>query len=806
MSNYPRRIGNYELRQELGRGKAGEVWRGYDYQTSREVAIKLLYLDLQADPHFLTHFLQEGQSVLALHHAHLVTVHDIGVARSPETDAINQSLPYLVMDYIDGPNFAHYLQRTSHAGKFPSIPDIVYLISSIGEALDYAHENGVIHGDIQPANILLNAHDTSHVSAGEPLLADIGITALIGNASMGSSKPYYLSPEQAKEQAATASSDIYALGVILYEMCTGKLPFQAESNVALMMHHINTLPTPPVLINPNIPQKLSEVILRAMSKNPQMRYTKASQLVEMVADAFSLNLKLNKPIPSTTQSHARLSLPGGQNSGIFTTILGVSQPVPPVSSPLPTIAAWQFNAQPHTTSAVAKIVPPTEPPTTAPRSTPTRVESGQSGVFEPLPRASMPMPTVLPHSGMSTTSAQPAHIPPSATPSAKLPVASMPSAKIPVASIPRNKGFTLSPILLAIIALILLLLVVGSLAASLLLHNTNNQQPPTTGVVVPVSSIAGQVFFQDDALGHNDMLRVDMKNIAAPAAGKQYVAWIEEQSGRYLPLGTLTLQQGNATLLYPGDGKHSNLLSLVQGVIITLENAGGKMPAAPSLNAKVYTASFAPASLPYIKNLLDVPSNSKSQASLIVNLYETIQGMNDKAGSTVDSLQINDDYGLAIRQATRIIEMIDGTDYANKSGDLPSNIPGQLTLPTGLISSPTTPGYIDMVATQVEKIQATTGNDSVLLQHARNVANAIADLRNWIQNMRTLTVQILKAPDIRSASLIGVALQLKQLADDVYTGRTIPPNAGPLPILGSAGAYQGYIECQYMAALNLVKA
>lgn len=382
----------------------------------------------------------------------------------------------------------------------------------------------------------------------------------------------------------------------------------------------------------------------------------------------------------------------------------------------------------------------------------------------------------------------------------------MPSAKIPVASIPRNKGFTLSPILLAIIALILLLLVVGSLAASLLLHNTNNQQPPTTGVVVPVSSIAGQVFFQDDALGHNDMLRVDMKNIAAPAAGKQYVAWIEEQSGRYLPLGTLTLQQGNATLLYPGDGKHSNLLSLVQGVIITLENAGGKMPAAPSLNAKVYTASFAPASLPYIKNLLDVPSNSKSQASLIVNLYETIQGMNDKAGSTVDSLQINDDYGLAIRQATRIIEMIDGTDYANKSGDLPSNIPGQLTLPTGLISSPTTPGYIDMVATQVEKIQATTGNDSVLLQHARNVANAIADLRNWIQNMRTLTVQILKAPDIRSASLIGVALQLKQLADDVYTGRTIPPNAGPLPILGSAGAYQGYIECQYMAALNLVKA
>lgn len=370
---------------------------------------------------------------------------------------------------------------------------------------------------------------------------------------------------------------------------------------------------------------------------------------------------------------------------------------------------------------------------------------------------------------------------------------------------PRNKGFPLSPISLAVIALILLLLVVGSLAASLLLHNASSQRPPTTDVVVPVSPIAGQVFFQDDALGYNDMLRVDMKNIAAPAAGKQYVAWIEEQAGRYLPLGTLTPQQGKATLLYPGDGKHSNLLSLIQSVVITLETVSSTMPATPSLNAEVYTASFAPASLPYIKNLLDVLPNSKSQASLIVNLYETIQGMNDKAGSIVDSLQINDDYGLAIRQATRIIEMIDGTDYASKSGDLPSNIPGQLTLPTGLISSPTVPGYIDMVATQVEKIQATAGSNSALLQHARNVANAITDLRNWLQNMRTLTVQILTAPDIRSSSLIGVALQLKQLADDVYTGRTIPPNAGPLPVPGSAGAYQGYIECQYMAALDLVK-
>ncbi len=819
MNNPPRRIGKYELREELGRGRAGEVWRGYDYQTRSEVAIKLLHLDLQADPHFLTHFLQEGQTIRALHHPNLLTVQDVGVARSPEDSG---NTPYLVMDYIEGPNLGNFLQGTSHAGRFPSVSDIVYLITSISEAVEYAHENGVIHGDIQPSNILLNTHDTTHLKTGEPLLADTGIAALLGITTMGNSKPYYLSPEQAKGQAATARSDIYALGVILYEICTGKLPFQAESAIALMMHHINTLPTPPVLINPNISQKLSEVILRAMSKNPQMRYAKAVDLSEALADACSVNILLDKPMSSMTQSNPALSLPGRQSSGSFNTILGVSQPVPPVSSPYPVFTARQLNVPPRTTSAITRAIPPnplqpTQPPTTVPHSTPTRVASGQSGPYESLPHPTAPTPIILPRTSTPITSAQtprmsaippiPAMPPTSAFSTPPTNFAGMPthSAKISSVAGSHNKGFTLSPFSLAVVVLVLLLLVVGSLAASLLLHKTSNQPSLATHALVPVSPIVGHVFFQDDALGYNDMLRIEMQNMPAPATDKHFVAWIAEPSGHYVPLGPLTLQQGAATLLYSGNGTHTNLLPDVQSIVITLENAPGTMPAAPSLNAKIYTASFSSVSLPYIKNLLATLPNSQPQASLIVTLYETVKGMNDKVGSIVDSLQVTDDYGLAIRQATRIIEMIDGTDYASKSGDLPAGISGRLTLPIGLISSPTVPGYLDMVATQVDKIQQTAGNNSELLQHARNVSNAITDLRNWIQNMRTLTVQILKAPNIKSSSLVSVALQLKQLADAVYTGRTIPPNEGPLPILGSAGANQAYIECQYMAALDLVK-
>jgi len=128
-----------------------------------------------------------------------------------------------------------------------------------------------------------------------------------------------------------------------------------------------------------------------------------------------------------------------------------------------------------------------------------------------------------------------------------------------------------------------------------------------------------------------------------------------------------------------------------------------------------------------------------------------------------------------------------------------------LTLPAGLISSPTQPGYIDTLAGQVDKVKQTAGDNTGLRQHAQNVSNALVDLSDWIQKMRGYDVQILKATNLSDPAIASVALQLKQLAQDAYTGRTIPPNSGPLPVLNSAGAYQAYVECQYMATLDIKK-
>jgi hypothetical protein len=147
--------------------------------------------------------------------------------------------------------------------------------------------------------------------------------------------------------------------------------------------------------------------------------------------------------------------------------------------------------------------------------------------------------------------------------------------------------------------------------------------------------------------------------------------------------------------------------------------------------------------------------------------------------------------------------MIDGTAYARSSGDLPANDPTYINAQIGLLSSPTQIGYIDLLAKQLDQLSTTASNNAALLQHVRNVKNAVADLQDWVQKIRTYDVQVLKAADLSNPAVIGVALQLKQAAADSYTGRTIPPNEGPQPILGSAGAYQAYTEAQYMATLEV---
>jgi serine/threonine protein kinase len=351
----PQRLGKYELREKLGYGGAAEVWKAFDTELERYVAIKLLHADLRTDPEFITRFSREARFIASLHHPNIVQIYDFQMTHSLEA---NTPVAYMVMDYVEGETLAQYINRTARVGNFPSPTEIVHLFASIARALDYAHAEGMIHRDIKPANILLDKRHAAPNSPGEPVLTDFGIAKIIGaNSGTMSGEwlgtPLYISPEQARGYPGTKRSDIYSLGIILYEICTGVCPFRGESVTAILMQQVSTMPTPPAAFNPAIPPALTTVILRAIAKDPAERFSSASALTAAIAAAFHL------PLPADI-------FPSTQLSNLETTYVSPRQPY--VSSPLTPQRAGQSQpipvihtrTQPSPVSAV-KSTPPVPP-------------------------------------------------------------------------------------------------------------------------------------------------------------------------------------------------------------------------------------------------------------------------------------------------------------------------------------------------------------------------------------------------------------------------------------------------------------
>jgi hypothetical protein len=590
--------------------------------------------------------------------------------------------------------------------------------------------------------------------------------------------------------------------------------------VAIMMQHINTLPTPPSLINPNIPHALSEVILRAMAKDTATRFPIASLLATAIADACSI-----QPVLPTIHNTFNSSDDARSLSGPQTSILGVSQPVarirsnpslpripaisrplPGVSAPYPAIAKQQSMKQPavqppqpslqeERTAKSQSFINTTNPNLAIP-SQPTAVQP-QIPTTPQVPMASTSAPnrSLEPFSGYPRIPSNPLY-----ASSYNAPAQAQPKI---TQELKKGSRFTDTPVYVVTAALLLLLLVIGSAITMNLILKAQGNKPAQSAPQGGVSANASHVYFQDDALGHDDNLRIQLQNVTAPAQGKSYYAWLLDNNKHTQLLGKLTLSGDTASLLYAGDKAHTNLLSSIQEIIITQENSDNT--AAAPAGATLYQASFTTASSPHIRDILAATPELPGKRSVIVSMSETIKSINDKAGSIVDSLQSTHDYGLAYRQASRIIEMIDNTANARNSGDLPAAAPSLAFTRIGLLSSPTQKGYIDILDMHLQMTRQSAGNNASIIQHAQNAGNAVINLKDWVQKMRAYDVQLLKAPNLQDPALLSAALQLKQLAADAYTGRTIPPNDGPQPILGSAGVNQAYIEAQYMATLDLRK-
>jgi len=264
--------GRYKLLQLIGGGGMANVYLARDIILDRDVAVKVLRLDFVNDELFIKRFRREAQAATSLNHENIVTIYDVG-----EDDGIY----YMVMEYVRGCTLKQYIQQ--HA-PLP-VQEALRMMDQLTGAIAHAHQNGVIHRDIKPQNILVAEDGTLKITDFGIAVALSSTTITQTNSVLGS--VHYLSPEQAKGGMATEKSDIYSLGIVMFELLTGQLPFSGESAVAIVLKHLQT-ETPSVRRwNPNIPQSVENIVLKATAKNPLHRYNSALDMRQHIRTALS---------------------------------------------------------------------------------------------------------------------------------------------------------------------------------------------------------------------------------------------------------------------------------------------------------------------------------------------------------------------------------------------------------------------------------------------------------------------------------------------------------------------------------------
>jgi len=256
--------GRYELAEKIAEGGMARVYRGRDTLLKRTVAVKVLKDQMTGDASFIRRFEREAQSAAALSHPNIVNVYDVGE---------EEGTHFIIMEYVEGRSLKNYIREKGRL----SPDEAVHIARQIGEALQNAHEYGVVHRDIKPQNILFSRDGNVKVTDFGIAIAGDGVTVTAGDEIIGSVQ--YISPEQARGETAGKQSDLYSLGVVLYEMVTGKLPFSGESPVAVAMKHIHEEIIPPRRLVKNIPEALEQIILRALNKDTGERYTSAAEFL-----------------------------------------------------------------------------------------------------------------------------------------------------------------------------------------------------------------------------------------------------------------------------------------------------------------------------------------------------------------------------------------------------------------------------------------------------------------------------------------------------------------------------------------------
>ncbi len=824
MSTEPlRRLGKYELREHLGQGGMAEVWKAFDTQLQRYVAIKMLHSKLLEDPNFVTRFELEAQLIASLHHPNIVHIHDFQVSRPPESSG---TIAYMVMAYIEGETLASYIGHTSAQGKIPSPTEIVNLFTSISLAVDYAHQKGMVHRDIKPANILLDKRNTARNPMGEPILTDFGLAKLLGvSASTFTAHqlgtPLYTSPEQARGYPGNEQSDLYSLGVILYEMVTGVQPFRGSSPIEVLSQHINSTPTSPVLLNPNIPPALTMVIVTALAKDPNARVASATTLTASIAEA------LNVPVPESLGQPAYPRDFQNMPTQIGNSLTNVGTGMMPTSSS-PSFAVSSPWASPT--------------PGGTPSVTDGRSISGTAAPVHSTPQLATPTSSSWQSPSVSggPTSAAYSQATQSSTagviqgpPAPTSPIISTPPGSPVPPSSPQKrqwKGWYTALIVLLVVALL-----GSSLGAFLVLHNKTNQ---------PAAVPGGQAFFLSSgqldpgsAQGIADQMQIELQNIPDPQPGKSYYAWLladrhphVEQPALQPPpqftlpllLGKLPVSHGSVSYFYKAP-QNDNLFSISSRLLVTEEDANGT-PLGPNANRSTWRYYAEIPQTPYGQPQLSALDHIRHlfyketkvavlglPGGLDIWLYRNTEKLMEW------SISARDDYHAQVSESTVIhnlfVSMLDYLDGSpNVHIDVLAGTPiaadpvaSQVALLTvdpsqGKDLAKNPPGYLDHVPLHLNGVVQAPDATPQMRAQATEIIQALDSAKKWLVQARMLARQLVNM-DATQLSQPTTLTMLDNLLSDTtyaYIGQ-LNPNTNQV----EPGVLEAHYDIQRLAALNI---